>query len=135
MSVYTTTTVRTDFTDTSGAFRLADLPPGTHIVTLRRGAYRVPPGEHAVRVSVLVFRDMRPQMTLKLWGADPPHPSPMSGIQRGREFRKHKVPRAIALLREAIAANSYLQQHLHAQGGFESLWDYSPFQELTRPKG
>ncbi len=43
--------------------------------------------------------------------------------------------RAIALLREAIAANSYLQQNLHAQGGFESLWDYPPFQELYRPKG
>ncbi len=43
--------------------------------------------------------------------------------------------RAIALLREAVAGNSYLQQELHAQSGFESLWGYPQFQELIRPKG
>lgn len=40
VAVYTTTTVRTAFTDERGNFQLLDLPPGEHLVTFRRSGFR-----------------------------------------------------------------------------------------------
>jgi hypothetical protein len=40
VAVYVTTTVRTDFTDERGIFRLLDLPAGAHVVTFRKSGFR-----------------------------------------------------------------------------------------------
>ncbi len=42
---------------------------------------------------------------------------------------------AVELLNEAFVRGHYFQTHLHRNIDFEPLWDYSPFQELLRPKG
>lgn len=40
VTVYTTSVVRADFTNETGRFRLGDVPPGTHVLTLRKDGFR-----------------------------------------------------------------------------------------------